>query len=158
MASSIIGACDVSTGVSTALIILPLYTTLLGVLLIVTGRLKLASIVQYLPMPVIGGYLAFIGFFCGQAGLAMMAGVDVSGPADWWRLCNTGSVVLFLPGLVLGCAIYLVLITFRSPLVLPVCLVASLLGFYTVLWLSGQSLQDARDAGWIGQLQPTGNE
>jgi hypothetical protein len=28
-------------------------------------------------MPVIGGYLAFIGFFCGQAGLAMMAGVQV---------------------------------------------------------------------------------
>lgn len=39
------------------------------------GRLRLASIVQYLPMPVIGGYLAFIGYFCGQAGLAFATGV-----------------------------------------------------------------------------------
>lgn len=50
-------------------------TGLLGVALVVLGRLRLASVVQYLPMPVIGGYLAFIGYFCGQAGLAFASGV-----------------------------------------------------------------------------------
>lgn len=48
--------------------------------LVVLGRLRLASIVQYLPMPVIGGYLAFIGYFCGQAGLAFAAGVSGEPP------------------------------------------------------------------------------
>ena len=51
-------------------------TGLLGVALVVLGRLRLASVVQYLPMPVIGGYLAFIGYFCGQAGLAFASGVS----------------------------------------------------------------------------------
>lgn len=63
--------------ISTTVIILPICTFLLGGMLIVVSRLKLASVIQYLPMPVIGGYLAFIGFFCGQAGLAMMANVQV---------------------------------------------------------------------------------
>lgn len=50
-------------------------TGLLGLSLVLLGRLRLASVVQYLPMPVIGGYLAFIGYFCGQAGLAFASGV-----------------------------------------------------------------------------------
>ena len=61
-------------------------TAALGVMLIVAGRLKLASLVQYLPMPVIGGYLAYIGFFCGQAGVGLMAGVELDGVHDWGAL------------------------------------------------------------------------
>ena len=44
---------------------------------------QLASLVQYLPMPVVGGYLAYIGFFCGEAGLALMAGVQIVTIKDW---------------------------------------------------------------------------
>lgn len=61
--------------ISAACFILCTCTGLLGVALVVLGRLRLASVVQYLPMPVIGGYLAFIGYFCGQAGLAFASGV-----------------------------------------------------------------------------------
>ena len=55
-------------------------TALLGIALILTGRLKLASLVQYLPLPVIGGYLAYIGLYCGLAGLGLMANADVQHP------------------------------------------------------------------------------
>ena len=34
--------------------------------MVVVANLRLASLVQYLPMSVVGGYLAFIGFFCGE--------------------------------------------------------------------------------------------
>ena len=37
--------------VSTALFVLSLYTALMGLVLIVIGRLRLASVIQYLPMP-----------------------------------------------------------------------------------------------------------
>ena len=42
-----------------------------------TGRLRLAVLVQYLPLPVVGGYLAFIGLYCLEAGLALMTGEQV---------------------------------------------------------------------------------
>ena len=83
---------------------------MLGVMLIVMGRLKLASVVQYLPMPVIGGYLAFIGFFCGEAGLAMMAGVTIESFEDWLKLLHLKTFVLWLPGLLSGFIIYYLLL------------------------------------------------
>ena len=52
--------------ISTVLITLSLCTMLLGIALILTGYFKLAQLVQYLPMPVVGGYLAFIGLYCGE--------------------------------------------------------------------------------------------
>ena len=74
---------DVTHLLATATVGLSMCTALLGVGLFVIGKLKLASYVQYLPTPVVGGYLAFIGFFCGQSGLALMAGVEISGLKDW---------------------------------------------------------------------------
>lgn len=46
--------------VSTALFVLSLYTALMGLVLIVIGRLRLASVIQYLPMP---GNI-FPSFYC----------------------------------------------------------------------------------------------
>ena len=75
-----------ATTMAAALWTLGLATALLGVMLIVIGRLRLASLAQYLPVPVVGGYLAYIGFYCGQAGLAMMSGVEVTSLKDWPKL------------------------------------------------------------------------
>ena len=38
---------------------------------------KLAGLVQYLPLPVVGGYLAFIGLYCLEAGISLMSGLQV---------------------------------------------------------------------------------
>lgn len=60
--------------------------THVGVVVVAIGKFKLASLLQYMPMPVIGGYLAYIGFFCGQAGIAMMGHVTLGDISDWWKL------------------------------------------------------------------------
>ena len=77
MASDMVRRCkeDVGEGgvphsddeiLATATIGLGLCTALLGLGLVLIGYFRLASTVQLLPTPVVGGYLAFIGFFCGQ--------------------------------------------------------------------------------------------
>ena len=84
------------TVLSTTLVTLAVSTAVLGAALIATGVMKLASLVQFLPMPVvgsctnsqsltvfsifavqIGGYLAFIGEFCVVAGIIMMTGLQL---------------------------------------------------------------------------------
>jgi len=55
------GGGTIDEVVSTTLVVLPLGTAALGIVLIFLGKFKLLAIVSYLPMPVIGGYLAFIG-------------------------------------------------------------------------------------------------
>ena len=41
---------------------------------------------QYLPLPVVGGYLAFIGIFCLEAGLSLMTGQQIDGVSTWGLL------------------------------------------------------------------------
>jgi SulP family sulfate permease len=61
---------------ATVLVTLALSTALLGVALMLTGYWKLAGLVQYLPLPVVGGYLAFIGLYCLEAGISLMSGLQ----------------------------------------------------------------------------------
>lgn len=56
--------------VATVLAHLSISTMLVGVGLILTGKARLASLVQYLPTPVIGGYLAYVGFFMVKGGIS----------------------------------------------------------------------------------------
>ena len=151
--------CSEENILPTTLVVLSLATFLLGCMLIVVSKLRLASIIQYIPMPVIGGYLAFIGFYCGQAGLAMMAGVvGVSSIADWGLFLSFKSMILLLPGVLAGSGMYVLLRRVKSPYVLPLCMAAILVSFYVVLFLSGSSFQAARDAGWIAPLSPVGKQ
>ena len=72
---------------STVLVTLSASTALLGLALIITGKLQLAALVQYLPLPVVGGYLAFIGLYCIEAGLSLMTGLEVDALLGWDAAC-----------------------------------------------------------------------
>eukprot|EP00978_Attheya_sp_CCMP212_P023724 scaffold73176_cov41-Attheya_sp.AAC.3 len=77
------GGGTIEEVVSTTLVLLPLGTALLGVVLMVMGKFRLADAVSYLPMPVVGGYLAFIGYFCLEAGVALCISEAMVGLQDW---------------------------------------------------------------------------
>lgn len=140
--------------VPTTLFVLSIYTALMGLVLVLIGRLHLASVIQYLPMPVVGGYLAFIGFYCGQAGLSMMSGTDLQSIRDWPKLADFHATLLLLPGLMYGVLMYVLLRNVRSPFTLPCSMVGMLVAFHSLLWLTSTSLQDARDHGWVYPLTP----
>lgn len=135
-------------------------TALLGAMLVVVGKMRLASLAQYLPVPVVGGYLGYIGFYCGQAGLAMMGGVELVGLGDWRRLWNKRVAIRVAPGFAVAVAIksaseYLsrrphIGRTTRAAVV-PGVLAVAVVVFYVVLWTTGATIQEARDAGWVGQ-------
>merc|ERR1719414_2098955 len=63
-------------------------TLVVGLSLVVVGRLRLSQYVQMLPLPVVGGYLGYIGYFCLAAGLAIGSGKDITGPATILQLWN----------------------------------------------------------------------
>lgn len=130
---------------------LSLYTALLGLALVLVGKLRLASYCQLLPSSVVAGYLAYIGFFCGQAGLALMASVDVTGLAEWYKFLDAGALTLLAPGVIGGCTIYYSVRSFRHMAVLPSCIVIIMVAFYAALWATGTTVREATDAGWINQ-------
>ena len=64
----------VEAKIATVIVFLSICTAMLGAALVILGKAGMASAVSYLPMPVVSGYLAYIGFFCLQAGLALCSG------------------------------------------------------------------------------------
>ncbi|GAB4822722.1 hypothetical protein N2152v2_009768 [Parachlorella kessleri] len=158
MASDVVASCarhglsDADT-VATALMVLTLSTTAVGLLIILTGLLKLASLVQYVPLPVVGGYLAYVGWFCLAAGISLASGVQVSTPETLINLANKAALIKLAPAVGAALLIALILRRFRSPFALPVLLLMIPAVFYVVLWAAGVSLEEAREAGWVSKPQ-----
>ncbi|KAL7537523.1 hypothetical protein ACHAXR_007882 [Thalassiosira sp. AJA248-18] len=152
----LIGADDKSI-LATVTIGLSIYTAVLGCSLIVIGKFKLASYCQLLPSSVVGGYLAYIGFFCGQSGLALMASVDVTGLAEWYKFFNWTALTFLTPGVLGGCTIYFSVRTFRHMAVLPSCIVMLMIAFYGILYATGTSVQEATEIGWINETVDAGS-
>ncbi|EDQ92088.1 uncharacterized protein MONBRDRAFT_22902 [Monosiga brevicollis MX1] len=140
---------------ATTLCWLAISTASLGAALFVTGRLKLASLVQYLPLAVIAGYLAFIGLYCFEAGLSLMSGKQILTFRDWGAPFNRDSMILITPGLLLGIGLIFVTNRFRHFAVLPCCLLAIPVIFHIILAASGTSLDEARVAFGEGWLAPS---
>lgn len=63
-------------------------TCFVGMSLIVIGKLKLIQYVQLLPLPVVGGYLGYIGYFCLAAGLGIGSGKEVNDPSSLMQLLD----------------------------------------------------------------------
>lgn len=103
-------------------------------------------------MPVVGGYLAFIGFFCLQAGTGLCISESITSLADWkvavekWQLA--------LPGWLTG-VILVVCSRLGGDVALPATMVVipGLFYFYVFI-MRDDGLEGAREKGWIGPEAP----
>jgi len=155
MASSIASrSASEEEAVATAVISLAMATTALGIVVMVVGKFRLASFVSLIPMPVVAGYLAFIGFFCFAAGLGLSCSKDISTYQDFAQLNELQDWILATPAMIAGGI--MTLVSRKSPhwWALPVTIIVIPLVFYVVLFWFGLSLDDARVGGWVAPLDP----
>ncbi|ETL94809.1 hypothetical protein L917_07319 [Phytophthora nicotianae] len=136
--------------VTTSIIIIGIATASLGVCLVVMGKLKLAALASYLPMPVIGGYLAFIGIFCLYAGLALCTGLVVNDMESMISVFgNAHNVLLCVPGVLGGAFLLVVSQRYDNSLILSAAIMIMPIVFFFIMLVGGISMDDARDGGWI---------
>lgn len=143
--------CDDEQILATTLVGLSIFTASLGIGLIVIGKLKLAGYVQKLPTPVVGGYLAFIGFFCGQSALCLLSGKHVTGIMEWYKFMEKSSLLLLAPGVIGGVGIYISVRKLKHMAVLPTSIALLVAIFYGSLKWFGLSLEDAKDIGLMSR-------
>ncbi|KAG1689057.1 hypothetical protein DVH05_002825 [Phytophthora capsici] len=154
MASSIVTELGPSVPleerIATVLVHLSISTMFVGVGLILTGKARLASLVQYLPTPVIGGYLAYVGFFMVKGGVSLTTGVSLASVQGWAELVKSSHTLMLLaPGLIGGILLAALTSRFRHFAVFPTCILVLPASFFLVVWISGYSLDDARAAGFL---------
>jgi SulP family sulfate permease len=153
MATDIVNFCrsrglDDEEMLATVTICLGIAAAFLGFGLIIIGRLRLAGYVQLLPTCVIAGYLAYIGFFCGKSGVALMAGTQLTLPV------LIDKFMFIVPGIAGGFFIYFSVRTLKHVAVLPMTIIILLLLFYGSLVVSGSSIAQATRDGWIREAEP----
>lgn len=112
------------------------------------ARFRLATIVQYMPLPVVGGYLGFVGYFCIASGIGLGCGVDIGSISSWAGLATWDAAIKLLPTLGSCAAMMLTLEHVSHPLGLPAVMAAIVLAFHGALLAAGVPLADAQAAGW----------
>lgn len=165
MASDVVDYCSLlglsaPSTLASVLGTLTLSTAIAGVVIVGTGLLKLASLVQYCPLPVVGGYLAYVGWFCIVSGVGLAANVEMNGSLQSFKELFKPHVALRLaPALGMMVLLSLVQRRSKSPFALPALLISIPVMFYAIIFLSGcWSLQDLRDGGWMEKIRPEDSE
>ena len=140
---------------TTSVVCMAICTAALGLTLVFIGKARLTKFVSYLPMPVISGYLAFIGLFCLQAGFSLSTGLSVASPSQWGQLWELEHIIHLIPGILGGVVIVLVSRFIKHPLAIPLAMIGMLTLFFSVLYLTGTSLVGARQIGWVNEAAPS---
>uniref|UniRef100_A0A383VST7 STAS domain-containing protein n=1 Tax=Tetradesmus obliquus TaxID=3088 RepID=A0A383VST7_TETOB len=118
------------------------------------SKFKLATLVQYVPLPVVGGYLGYVGYFCLAAGLGLGCNTTINSFSSWSNLFDHDALIKFIPTFAAALVLWLSMTRATSPWALPITLAAVPAAFHVYLLASGTTLAQAQDAGWV--LKPEG--
>lgn len=119
-----------------------------GLILLTVARLRLGKIARFVPYPVIGGFLAGTGWLLVLGALGVLAGAEVS-LSHLGVLLAPGAPARWLPGALLGVALWLLLRRTASPLALPGFIVATTALFYVTLAALGIPVEEAFERGLL---------
>ena len=132
----------------TVMMAVVLSTVLVGVLLTVLGVMRRGSLVQFIPFPVVGGFLAGSGYLLWSGAFSVLTGhhLDLGMPSAilhlHWQVVLPAVIVVIgmlgVPGR-----------KFSHPVVLPVSLGLACLAFFGALSASGISIAQARALQWM---------
>lgn len=125
-----------------------LSTVLIGVFFYVLGRLNLATLVRFIPFPVVGGFLAGVGWLLVQGAFTVLSQQPLQ-LTDLGPLLTADTVAKWAPGVVFCVALVLVLKRFEHYLVLPGMLLGGCVLFFVFVPLSGWSFSELMNEGWM---------
>lgn len=130
-----------------------------GLFFLFLGRFRAGNLIRFVPYPVVGGFLAGTGLLLVKGAFGVMAGRTLS-LHNLAYLVSPDIFIKWFPGLLLAVVLFLVLRWRNHYLVMPLWLVASFGLFYLFFFVSGASLGDVREQGWLigffqkGRLSP----
>ncbi len=117
-------------------------------LFILLGWFKASAFVRYIPYPVVGGFLAGTGYLLIKGALGIMVDVPLT-LAALPDLFTSQNLWRWLPGVLFGLSLYMVLRRNNHFLILPGAIVAATIAFYGYIFLTGISISQASASGWM---------
>lgn len=133
---------------STVVAAIALTTLLTGLLFLIIGYLKQGRLVRFIPYPVIGGFVAGTGWLMLKGSIEVMSGASLS-YSTLPGFFQTDQLILWAPGVLFGTILFLSSRRYSHYLIRPSLILGAIITFYTLLWVSGKSLQEATAQGWL---------
>lgn len=127
-----------------------------GLLMIIMARFKLGNFVRFIPYPVIGGFLAGIGWLLFKGGIGVMTNL----PMDLSSLSGLFAPIVLLkwiPGVLFALILYHLLRTYNHFLILPGMVFGAIVLFFAILYILGISFSQAELSGWFLGPFPKGS-
>lgn len=145
MLSSLMGmlptTMPIENKIAVAVVIILLSAIFTGSILFFLGWLKLGRLVRFLPLPVVSGFLASVGFALVLGGIATMIRSNVT----LYALSNLFSTELFYKwslGVFLAVALWVVTTRWKHVLVFPTVLGIAVALFYAICFIKGLVIND----------------
>ncbi|MCB2102843.1 MAG: SulP family inorganic anion transporter, partial [Rhodobacterales bacterium] len=123
-------------------------TGVIGLVLFLLGQFRLGNLVRYVPFPVVGGFLAGVGWLLVGGGVRTMTDL----PLEWAALPGLlapGELPKWLPGAAIGLALALGVREGRHARTIPAVLVVVIAAFWALAWALGADLRDLREGAWL---------
>jgi SulP family sulfate permease len=127
----------------TVLIAIALCSVVTGIILYAVGSSRRSRSLQFLPFPVVGGFLAGTGYLLLAGAFRVVTGEPLNGHA--WALLTQLNWLTWSPALLVCGLATLLSHTSKHAAVLPVTLALGVALFYVLLFAEGLSIDDARD-------------
>ena len=154
-AASLIDAAAPQQVLPTVLVVISLSSLLCGLCFLLLGWLRYGDLVRFVPLPVVGGFLAGVGYLLVKSSLTATLGPVLAAELPW-SLLRADAIAHWLPGV--GCGLTLWLLQARRNSLLNMPLVLG--GLVTLFWLgaalAGAAPRDLADAGWLYADLPAG--
>lgn len=119
-----------------------------GLFFVFLGSFRLGNLIRFIPFPVMGGFLAGIGWLLGLAALSSMAGVRLR-PDTAMAVLTMDMVAKWLPGVAAGTLLWALQTWRRHSANLPLVLGGTLALFWVAVWWSDTPPEAWRAAGWL---------
>lgn len=126
-----------------------------GLMFLIMGRFDLGNLMRYVPYPVMGGFMAGIGWLLVQGGVGIVTGVSLSFH-DLPALLAMDKLLRLLPAALLAFGLIAALGRWSNVFILPGALIAAVALFILYLAATGMSLENAQDAGYLLGGMPDG--
>lgn len=129
---------------------------LTGAFFALLGQFRLGNLIRYIPFPVIGGFLAGIGWLLVKAAIASMTGMPVR-PDALGDLAGGLTLAKWLPGVAGGVLLWWLQRWHNHVFNMPAVLAATVLGFWAVAAAQAVPADELTRQGWLIGPLPAGS-
>lgn len=141
---------------ATVLLVIVLSSILAGTFLVLLGMVRAGGLIRYIPYPIVGGFMAGLGWLIFDAGFRVLVGLRLNmlvgfrqDPTSLPILLESGVASRWLPAIVFAFCLLGLRARIKSTLVMPATIIASLILFYLWAYFIVGDVSTVVEEGWL---------